>query len=62
MVMADAREHGAEFLPSVLLEAEHDEEALGDLNCPVEALTVLATYPEVVARDVVETLGGVVKD
>ena len=62
MVMTDARKHGAEFLPSVLLEAEDDEEALGDFECPVEALTVLAAYPEVVARDVVETLGGVVKD
>ena len=60
--MADAFEHGAEFLPFLAFEAEYDEQALGDLERPVEALTVLAAYPEVVARDVVETLGGVVKD
>lgn len=62
MVMTDARKQGSELLPSVLLEAEDDEYAFGDLERPVEALTVLAAYPEVVACDVVETLGGVVKD
>ena len=60
--MADALEHKAELLPFLFFEAEDDEHALGDLYRPVEALVVLTAYPEVVARDVVEALGGVVQD
>ena len=60
--MADALDHGAEFLPFIALEAEDDEQTFGDLERPVEALVVLTAYPEVVARDVVEALGGVVQD
>ena len=59
--MADAFEHGAEFLPFLAFETEHDEKALGDLERPVEALVMAAAYPEVVARDVVEALGRVVE-
>ena len=62
MVMADATIHGAEFLPFVLLEAEDDKHTFGNLYCPMEALVVLTAYPEIVARDIVETLGGVVQD
>ena len=61
MVMADACEHGAEFLPFILLEAEDDKHTFGDLYCPMQALVMLAAYPEIGARDVVETLGGVVE-
>ena len=59
--MADAFEHGAEFLPFLAFEAEHDEQALGDLERPVEALVMATAYPEVVARDVIEALGRVVE-
>lgn len=62
VVMADATKHGAEFLPFILLEAEDDKHTFGNLYCPVEALTVIAAYPEIVARDVVETLGRVVEN
>ena len=59
--MADAFEHSAEFLPFLAFETEHDEQTLGDLERPVEALVMEAAYPEVVACDVVETLGRVVE-
>jgi len=62
MVMADALEHGVEFLPFIVLEAEDDEQTFGDLERPVEALVVLTANPEIVARDVVEALGGMVQD
>ena len=59
--MANAFEHSAEFLPFLAFETEHDEQTLGDLERPVEALVMAAAYPEVVACDVVETLGRVVE-
>ena len=60
MVMADALEHGVEFLPFIVLEAEDDEQTFGDLERPVEALVVLTAYPEIVAHDVIKALWGVV--
>ena len=59
--MADALEHGSELRPFLVFEAEDDEQALGDLECPVQALVMATAYPEVVARDVVEALGRVVE-
>lgn len=59
--MAETLDHRTELLPFIVLEAEDDKHALGDFERPVEALMVLATYPEVVAGDVVETAGGVVE-
>ena len=57
MVMADALEHGSEFRPFLVFETEDDEQALGDLESPMHILVMTATYPEVVARDVVKALG-----
>ena len=62
MVMADARKHGVELIPSVLLEAEDDEHTFGDLYCPIESLIVVAAYPKIIACDVVKSLGRVVKN
>jgi len=59
--MAETLDHRTELLPFIVLEAEDDKHALGDFERPVEALMVLATYPEIVARDVIEALGRVVQ-
>ena len=59
--MAEALDHRTELLPFIVLEAEDDKHAFGDFERPVEALMVLATYPEIVARDVIEALGRVVQ-
>ena len=59
--VANASEHGAKFRPFLIFEAGHDEHALGYFERPVEALMVATAYPEIVAGDVIEALGGVVE-
>ena len=61
MVMAETSKHSAEFLPFLLFETGNDEHTLSHFNGPMEALVVVAAYPEVVAGDVIEPLGRVVK-
>ena len=59
--MADAEEHGTEFLTAVVLETDDDEHALGHLYRPMPPLVITATDVEVVAGNIIETLGRMVE-
>ena len=59
--MADAEEHGTELLTAVVLETGDDEHALGHLYRPMPPLMILTTYVEVVAGNIIETLGRMVE-